>query len=133
MVTLLIILKHQKTSQSYFQHAVKVARSLERRWHHIWLRSLEWQCLLEQWIQVIILTHAFNIHLLRLFFSLAFYFFLSFSFPPHASLLMFNLHLIIMMIMIIIKICMINIKMIMMIFNRAAILTILSLTQTTSH
>jgi len=33
------------------QHAVKVARSLERRWHHIWLRSLEWQCLLEQWIQ----------------------------------------------------------------------------------
>merc|ERR1712106_572240 len=33
------------------QHAVKVAKGLERRWHHIWLRSLEWQCLLEQWIQ----------------------------------------------------------------------------------
>ena len=32
------------------QHAVRVARGLERRWHHIWLRSLEWQCLLEQWI-----------------------------------------------------------------------------------
>ena len=32
------------------QHAVKVATSLERRWHGIWLRSLEWQCLLEQWI-----------------------------------------------------------------------------------
>ena len=29
-------------------HAVKVAAGLERRWHHIWLRSLEWQCLLEQ-------------------------------------------------------------------------------------
>merc|ERR1719153_1741329 len=33
------------------QHAVRVARGLEKRWHHIWLRSLEWQCLLEQWIQ----------------------------------------------------------------------------------
>merc|ERR1719167_207067 len=33
------------------QHAVKVAKGLERRWHQIWLRSLEWQCLLEQWIQ----------------------------------------------------------------------------------
>jgi len=33
------------------QHAVKVAKGLEKRWHHIWLRSLEWQCLLEQWIQ----------------------------------------------------------------------------------
>ena len=32
------------------QHAVKVATGLERRWHHIWLRSLEWQCLLEQWL-----------------------------------------------------------------------------------
>ena len=32
------------------QHSVRVARGLERRWHHIWLRSLEWQCLLEQWI-----------------------------------------------------------------------------------
>ena len=32
------------------QHAVKVARGLERRWHGIWLRSLEWQCLLEQWL-----------------------------------------------------------------------------------
>ena len=31
----------------YFQ----VAKSLERRWHQIWLRSLEWQCLLEQWLQ----------------------------------------------------------------------------------
>ena len=46
---------------------MKVARSLERRWHHIWLRSLEWQCLLEQWIQVSILTHAFTIHLSRIF------------------------------------------------------------------
>ena len=25
------------------QHAGKVARGLERRWHGIWLRSLEWQ------------------------------------------------------------------------------------------
>ena len=32
------------------QHAVKVASGLERRWHQIWLRSLEWQCLLEQWL-----------------------------------------------------------------------------------
>lgn len=32
-------------------HALKVAKNLERRWHQIWLRSLEWQCLLEQWIQ----------------------------------------------------------------------------------
>ena len=32
------------------QHAVRVARGLERRWHGIWLRSLEWQCLLEQWL-----------------------------------------------------------------------------------
>jgi len=32
------------------QHAVKVAKNLERRWHQIWLRSLEWQCLLEQWL-----------------------------------------------------------------------------------
>ena len=32
------------------QHAVKVATGLERRWHQIWLRSLEWQCLLEQWL-----------------------------------------------------------------------------------
>ena len=29
----------------------QVAKSLERRWHQIWLRSLEWQCLLEQWLQ----------------------------------------------------------------------------------
>jgi len=33
------------------QHAMKVAKSLEKRWHQIWLRSLEWQCLLENWIQ----------------------------------------------------------------------------------
>merc|ERR1719244_1892780 len=32
-------------------HALKVAKALEKRWYHIWLRSLEWQCLLEQWIQ----------------------------------------------------------------------------------
>ena len=38
------------------QHAVKVARGLERRWHHIWLRSLEWQCLLEQWIHRLLNT-----------------------------------------------------------------------------
>ena len=46
----------------YFQHAVKVARSLERRWHQIWLRSLEWQCLLEQWIQVINVTFIFHVN-----------------------------------------------------------------------
>ncbi|PSN46911.1 hypothetical protein C0J52_15278 [Blattella germanica] len=28
-------------------HAYKVARSLERRWHFLYLRSLEWQCHLE--------------------------------------------------------------------------------------
>lgn len=28
-------------------HAHRVARSLERRWHHLYLRSLEWQCHLE--------------------------------------------------------------------------------------
>ncbi|XP_069685606.1 klarsicht protein isoform X3 [Periplaneta americana] len=28
-------------------HACRVARSLERRWHHLYLRSLEWQCHLE--------------------------------------------------------------------------------------
>ncbi|KAJ9597418.1 hypothetical protein L9F63_011712, partial [Diploptera punctata] len=28
-------------------HAYKVARSLERRWHYLYLRSLEWQCHLE--------------------------------------------------------------------------------------
>ena len=33
------------------QHALKVAKGLERRWHQVWLKSLEWQCLLEQWIQ----------------------------------------------------------------------------------
>jgi len=33
------------------QHAVKIAKGLERRWHQIWLQNLEWQCLLEQWIQ----------------------------------------------------------------------------------
>ena len=32
------------------QHALRVANGLERRWHGIWLRSLEWQCLLEQWL-----------------------------------------------------------------------------------
>ena len=32
-------------------HALKVAKNLEKRWHQIWLRSLEWQCLLEKWIQ----------------------------------------------------------------------------------
>jgi hypothetical protein len=28
-------------------HAHRVARNLERRWHHLYLRSLEWQCHLE--------------------------------------------------------------------------------------
>lgn len=28
-------------------HACSVARNLERRWHHLYLRSLEWQCHLE--------------------------------------------------------------------------------------
>jgi hypothetical protein len=28
-------------------HAYSVARNLERRWHHLYLRSLEWQCHLE--------------------------------------------------------------------------------------
>ena len=36
---------------------MKVASGLERRWHQIWLRSLEWQCLLEQW-----LTSPFHHH-----------------------------------------------------------------------
>ena len=40
----------QNPGQYDLQHAVKVASGLERRWHQIWLRSLEWQCLLEQWL-----------------------------------------------------------------------------------
>ena len=40
----------QDPGQYDLQHAVKVASGLERRWHQIWLRSLEWQCLLEQWL-----------------------------------------------------------------------------------
>ena len=41
---------NQNPGQYDLQHAVKVASGLERRWHQIWLRSLEWQCLLEQWL-----------------------------------------------------------------------------------
>ena len=40
----------QNPGQYDLQHALKVASGLERRWHQIWLRSLEWQCLLEQWL-----------------------------------------------------------------------------------
>ena len=40
----------ENPGQYDLQHAVKVASGLERRWHQIWLRSLEWQCLLEQWL-----------------------------------------------------------------------------------
>ena len=69
----------------YFQHAVKVARSLERRWHQIWLRSLEWQCLLEQWIQVINVTifhvnyHFHFSHPLSLFTTVS-----TFTFPTNS-------------------------------------------------
>ena len=27
---------------------VSIGRAIEQRWHHLWLRSLEWQCFLEQ-------------------------------------------------------------------------------------
>ena len=30
------------------QHAVNIASGLERHWFGIWVRSLEWHCLLEQ-------------------------------------------------------------------------------------
>ena len=33
--------------QHDLQHAVNIASGLERRWYGIWVRSLEWQCLLE--------------------------------------------------------------------------------------
>ena len=76
----------------YFQHAVKVARSLERRWHQIWLRSLEWQCLLEQWIQVINVTFIFHVnyhfhfsHPLSLFTTVS-----TFTFPTNSHFHFFS-------------------------------------------
>ena len=32
-------------------HAVRTVKHLETAWHQVWLRALEWECLLEQSVE----------------------------------------------------------------------------------
>ena len=68
--------KKKSTAAKRISVLLSVGKIIEERWHCLWLRSLEWQCFLEQFTSCIkVIYHALTLPLCR---------------PPRRQTAMFN-------------------------------------------